>query len=117
MAREIRPPDRSDGASKSAPLDGVETSTTSDHRTRQRWHRHKWRSFPRLEIDGKRYSHILDMRTRSAIDRSQSSHRRRPGLLYRESLNLLCILGPGRGQKLADKWTIAARWQRKPGKN
>jgi thiamine biosynthesis lipoprotein len=70
--------------------------------------------FQRLEINGKRYSHILDMRTGQPL----TDHALVTAIgsdCFTASLSTcLGILGPAEGAKLAKKWNVVARWQRQP---
>lgn len=70
--------------------------------------------FQRLEIGGKRYSHILDMRTGQPLTDHALVTVVGPNCFTASLSTLLCVLGPSDGQKLAEKWKVAARWQRKP---
>jgi thiamine biosynthesis lipoprotein len=70
--------------------------------------------FQRLEIGGKRYSHILDMRTGQPLTDHSLVTVIAPDCFTASISTVLCVLGPEDGQKIADKWRGAARWQRKP---
>lgn len=71
--------------------------------------------FQRLEINGRRYSHILDMRTGQPMT-DHSLVTVVAGDCFIASLStVFCVLGPAEGKRLAEKWNVAARWQRKPG--
>lgn len=71
--------------------------------------------FQRLQINGKRYSHILDMRTGQPLtDHTLVTTIGRD--CFTASLSTtLCILGPVQGKALATEWKVEARWQRQPG--
>jgi FAD:protein FMN transferase len=70
--------------------------------------------FQRLEIDGKRYSHILDMRTAQPLMDHALVTVIGPDCFTASLSTTLCILGPVEGAKLAEKWSVVARWQRQP---
>jgi thiamine biosynthesis lipoprotein len=71
--------------------------------------------FQRLEIRGKRYSHILDMRSGQPLTDHALVTVIGPNCFTASLSTTLCVLGPVEGMKLAAKWKVAARWQRKPG--
>jgi thiamine biosynthesis lipoprotein len=70
--------------------------------------------FQRLEIGGKRYSHILDMRSGQPLTDHSLVTVIAPSCFIASISTALCVLGPEEGQKLADRWRAAARWQRAP---
>ena len=114
MAAGDPPPDRSGWRIEVAPLDGVETSTPVIIELANAGIATSGDRFQRLEIDGKRYSHILDMRTGQPLTDHSLVTVVGPDCFTASLSTTLCVLGPIEGQKLADKWSIAARWQRKP---
>jgi FAD:protein FMN transferase len=71
-------------------------------------------TFQRLEINGKRYSHILDMRTAQPLTDHALVTVIGPDCFTASLSTTLCILGPTEGTPLAEKWSLAARWQRQP---
>ena len=72
-------------------------------------------TFQRLEIGGKRYSHILDARTGQPLtNHTVVSVIARDGLTAGIS-TACCILGPQESAKLLEEWKAAARWQSQPG--
>jgi thiamine biosynthesis lipoprotein len=73
--------------------------------------------FQRLEIGGKRYSHILDLRSgQPLIDHSLVSVIA-PDCMTADSLSTsLSVLGPKDGLPLAEKYGAVARFQRQPDK-
>lgn len=70
--------------------------------------------FQRLEIGGRRYSHILDMRSGQPLTDHALVTAIGPDCFTASLSTCLCILGPEEGKKLAEKWKVAARWQRQP---
>lgn len=70
--------------------------------------------FQRLEFNGKRYSHILDMRTAQPLTDHALVSVIGPDCFTASLSTTLCILGPEAGAQLASKWNVAARWQRQP---
>jgi FAD:protein FMN transferase len=72
-------------------------------------------TFQRLQINGKRYSHILDMRTAQPLTDHALVTVIGPDCFTASLSTTLCILGPGEGAKLAEKYSVVARWQRQPG--
>jgi thiamine biosynthesis lipoprotein len=70
--------------------------------------------FQRLEINGKRYSHILDMRTGQPLTDHALVTVIAADCFTASLSTALCILGPVEGSKLAEKWSVTARWQRQP---
>ncbi len=71
--------------------------------------------FQRLEIGGKRYSHILDMRTGQPLTDHALVSVIGVDCFTASLSTTLCILGPTEGAKLAETWKDVARWQRQPG--
>ena len=71
--------------------------------------------FQRLEIGGKRYSHILDPRTGQPLtDHSLVTVIARDGLTA--GISTACsVIGPEQGLKLVAEWKAAAIFQRQPG--
>lgn len=72
-------------------------------------------TFQRLEINGQRYSHILDMRTAQPLTDHALVTVIGPDCFTASLSTTLCILGPVEGAKLAEKYSVVARWQRQPG--
>jgi thiamine biosynthesis lipoprotein len=72
-------------------------------------------TYQRLEIGGKRYSHILDMRTGQPLIDHALVTVVGPDCFTASLSTCLCVLGPADGAKLAEKWKVVARWQRQPG--
>lgn len=70
--------------------------------------------FQRLEIGGKRYSHILDMRTGQPLTDHSLVTVVGPNCYTASLSTVLCVLGPEAGTKLAQTNGVAARWQRMP---
>ena len=70
--------------------------------------------FQRLEIGGKRYSHILDPRTGQPLtDHNLVTVIARDGLTA--GISTACsVIGPEQGLKLVAEWKAAARFQRQP---
>ncbi len=70
--------------------------------------------FQRLEIGGKRYSHILDPRTGQPLtDHGLVTVIARDGLTA--GISTACsVIGPEQGLKLVAEWKAAARFQRQP---
>ncbi len=73
--------------------------------------------FQRLETGGKRYSHILDMRTGQPLVDHALVSVIGPDCFTASLSTTLCILGPEEGAKIAAKWNVVARWQRQPAGN
>ena len=71
-------------------------------------------TFQRLEINGRRYSHILDMRTGQPLADHALITVVGPDCVTASLSTTLCILGPIEGATLAARWKVAARWQRQP---
>ncbi len=72
-------------------------------------------TFQRLEIGGKRYSHILDARTGTPLtNHTVVSVIARDGLTAGIS-TACCILGPESSAALLEKYHAVARWQSQPG--
>ena len=72
--------------------------------------------FQRLDLDGKRYSHILDLRTGQPLtDHGLVTVIARDGLTADSLATALSVLGPVEGAKLLDGHKAVARWQRQPG--
>jgi FAD:protein FMN transferase len=73
--------------------------------------------FQRLEIAGKRYSHILDLRTGQPLTDHSLVSVIAPNCMTADSLSTtLSALGPNEGAKLAAEFAADARWQRQPVK-
>ncbi|MEK0450977.1 MAG: Thiamine biosynthesis lipoprotein ApbE precursor [Verrucomicrobiota bacterium] len=71
--------------------------------------------FQRLEIEGKRYSHILDLRTGVPVTDHSLVSVIAPDCMTADSLSTtLSVLGPKDGSVLAAKYNAVARWQRQP---
>jgi FAD:protein FMN transferase len=70
--------------------------------------------FQRLEIGGKRYSHILDMRSGEPLTDHALVTVIAKDCFTASISTTLCVLGPEAGMKLAEVWNAAARWQRQP---
>ena len=72
--------------------------------------------FQRLEIGGKRYSHILDPRTGQPLtDHNLVTVIAHDGLTA--GISTACsVIGPEQGLKLVAEWKAAARFQRQPAK-
>lgn len=70
--------------------------------------------FQRLEVNGKRYSHILDMRTGQPLTDHALVSVLGPDCFTASLSTTLCILGPEEGAKVAAQWKVVARWQRQP---
>jgi FAD:protein FMN transferase len=70
--------------------------------------------FQRLEIVGKRYSHILDMRAGQPLTDHALVTVVGPDCFTASLSTTLCVLGPDSGKKLAETWKVEARWQRMP---
>jgi FAD:protein FMN transferase len=70
--------------------------------------------FQRLEIGGKRYSHILDMRSGEPLTDHSLATVIAQDCFHASISTVLCVLGPDDGLKLAQTWKAAARWQRMP---
>jgi thiamine biosynthesis lipoprotein len=70
--------------------------------------------FQRLEIAGKRYSHILDMRTGQPLTDHALVTVVGPDCFTASLSTTMCVLGPAEGKKLAETWKVEARWQRMP---
>jgi thiamine biosynthesis lipoprotein len=70
--------------------------------------------FQKLEIGGKRYSHILDPRTGQPLtDHNLVTVIARDGLTA--GISTACsVIGPERGLKLVARWKAAAFFQRQP---
>jgi thiamine biosynthesis lipoprotein len=71
-------------------------------------------TFQRLEINGRRYSHILDMRTAQPLTDHALVTVIGPDCFTASLSTCLCILGPVEGAQLAEKWKVVARWQAQP---
>ena len=71
--------------------------------------------YQRLDIDGKRYSHILDLRTGRPLTDHSLVTVIAPDAMTADSLaTALSVLGPVDGAKLAARHKAIARWQRQP---
>ncbi len=70
--------------------------------------------FQRLEINGRRYSHILDMRTAQPLTDHTLVTVVGPDCFTASLSTTLCILGPIAGKAVASEWKLDARWQRQP---
>ena len=71
--------------------------------------------FQRLEIEDKRYSHILDLRTGVPVTDHSLVSVIAPDCMTADSLSTtLSVLGPQNGSALASKYGAVARWQRQP---
>lgn len=71
--------------------------------------------FQRLDIAGKRHSHILDLRTGQPLtDHSLVTVVARDAMTADSLATTLGVLGPVAGAKLAARHKVDARWQRQP---
>jgi FAD:protein FMN transferase len=73
-------------------------------------------TFQRLEIAGKRYSHVLDPRVGEPLTNHSLVTVIAPDCITADSLSKpLSILDPAEGMQLAAEFKAVARWQRQPG--
>jgi FAD:protein FMN transferase len=114
MAAGDPPPDRTGWRIEVAPLDGVDAGKPVIVELANAGIATSGDRFQRLEINGKRYSHILDMRTGEPLTDHSLVTVVGPDCFTASLSTTLGVLGPIDGQKLAGQWPIAARWQRKP---
>ncbi len=71
--------------------------------------------FQRLQLDGKRYSHILDLRTGQPLTDHSLVTVLAPNCMTADALaTALSALGPEKGKALAAEEKALARWQRQP---
>ena len=119
MAAGDAPPGRQGWRIEVAPLDVEGTAPPSDKlivELRNCGIATSGDRFQRLEIGGKRYSHLLDMRSGQPMTDHSLVTAIGPDCFTASISTALCVLGPEKGMHLAEQWKVAARWQRRPEK-